>query len=115
VPFGQSTQSLEPNQLGALWELVEMGQLTPEEFQTRREELLGRYRATWTEALLLKGRSDLHESLLAEVALYFGETDLLHTRQRCRVAGEAIRDRWNEDVAPERRESVEHFYDESEA
>jgi 2-polyprenyl-3-methyl-5-hydroxy-6-metoxy-1,4-benzoquinol methylase len=115
VPFGQSTQSLEPNQLGALWELVEMGQLTPEDFQTRREELLGRYRATWTEALLLKGRSDLQESLLAEVALYLGGTDLLHTRQRCRVAGEAIRDRWNEEVAPERRESIEHFYDESEA
>jgi 2-polyprenyl-3-methyl-5-hydroxy-6-metoxy-1,4-benzoquinol methylase len=57
----------------------------------------------------------LQESLLAEVALYFGETDLRHTRERCREAAATIRDRWNEGVAPERRESIETFYDEAEA
>jgi 2-polyprenyl-3-methyl-5-hydroxy-6-metoxy-1,4-benzoquinol methylase len=114
MPSRQSTRRLLPDQLQELWGLVMMGELPLVEFQGKGDQLLRRYRSNWTEALLLDGQSDLPESIVAEVALYFGEKDLGDTRKRCVEAVATIRDRWNEEVSPESAESVERFYNEGE-
>jgi SAM-dependent methyltransferase len=115
MPFRPSAQRLVPDELQELWDLVETGELSPAEFQTKREQLLRRYRAIWTEALLLEGQSDLPASIVSEVGLYFGDEDLRETRRRCEEAVAVVRDRWTAEVSPENRESVETFYDENEA
>src|SRR2546427_11162787 len=106
MPFRPSAQRLVPDELQELWDLVETGELSAAEFQTKHEQLLEPYRAIWTEALLLEGQSDLPTSILAEVALHFGDKDLRETTRRCAEAAAFVRDRWTAEASPQNREPV---------
>lgn len=109
----QTPGSLLPDRLKAAWQMVEAKQITADEFEQRRVQWLDRYRETWRQALLLDHKTDLTESLIAEIALFTGEEPAAVER-RCRRAVTAIADQWNEQVDAEDRHSVERYYDQSE-
>jgi len=99
-----------PDRLRALWNAVEAGQVTKPQALTDQERLLGEYRAIWTRALLRPPETDLRTSLLREIASYWGMTDLAEVERRCTTAVETMRDEWHEHIDPQRRTSVESFY-----
>jgi len=104
---------LLPDRLKAAWEAVEAKTLSAEEYNSRQQSWTAAYRDAWREALLLDGHSDLIQSLIAEIALFSGES-LAEVEGRCKRAVEAIGDDWNEHVDAASRESVERYYDKSE-
>lgn len=97
------------------WKSVERNEITPSEFQEEQDFLIAQYRKRWTRALLLDGYEDLEMSILAEIGLFLGTNDLDEVRQRCRYALSHVRREWEDRVDPESRESVERFYNESQA
>jgi mycofactocin glycosyltransferase len=104
---------LGPDRLKGLWEQVENGLISVEQFEEREGRLLQAYRSRWERALLLEGQSDLKQSTLVELGLRFdcGDAELL---ERCRQAVVSLRDQWRGGVTSESRDSVERFYDASE-
>src|SRR5712692_10392846 len=108
-------EKLLPDQLKELWQSVEQKQLTADEFCAEQERLLDEYRALWTRALLLEGHRDLKESTLLELGRHHGCDDLAEIQRRCAGALARTKGEWLEKVDPDDRNSVEQFYDQSEA
>lgn len=110
-PLSSLTPELLPDQLDALWRRVEEHELSAEEFDARHKALLGEYRDTWRDALLLAGQTSLRDSLLAELDSYFGTGNVTETETRCREATGVLQDQWRLGVADGSRASIEAFYD----
>ena len=90
-------------------------QLTAEAFQEEQERLLVTYRDIWKAALLLPGYADLPASILAELGSYVHCDDLDAVQERCLSAVAALKGEWQAKVEPGNRQSIEQFYDESQA
>jgi len=101
---------LLPDRLRVVWEEADRGQRTRQQATSEQEQLLGGYRATWTQALLQPNETDLRTSLLREVAAYYGIADLAEVEQRCTTAVENMRSEWHERIDPQQRASIEGFY-----
>lgn len=108
-------ETLLPDTLKMLWGDVERGKMSADEFQREQERLVGGYRHTWTQALLMQGFHDLAESLVSEISGYTGNRDLEDIRRRCLRAVAHIKAEWHRQVKDVTRESVERFYADSDA
>jgi dTDP-4-amino-4,6-dideoxygalactose transaminase/2-polyprenyl-3-methyl-5-hydroxy-6-metoxy-1,4-benzoquinol methylase len=111
----QSTPKLLPDVLKERWQAVEENRFTKEEFGDEQEKLFEEYRNTWAEALMLEGSRDLKESLLKELASYTGCRDKAEIEGRCSVAWRDVEDEWHERVKSGSSESIERFYDHTQA
>jgi hypothetical protein len=101
---------LVPDRLRELWGGVDRGETTTEAVMEEQERLLGEYRAEWTNALLEGTETDLRAGLLRELALY-SRAEPEEMERRCTAALATLRDEWQRDVDPERRSSIERFYE----
>ncbi len=101
---------LVPDRLRELWGRVERGETTAEAVMKEQERLLGDYRVEWERALLESPETDLRRGLLRELALY-SHAKPEEMERRCTSALATLREEWRRDVDPERRSSVEKFYD----
>jgi len=108
-------EDLLPDTLKRLWRDVEKGRLSAEDFQGEQERLVGEHGRAWTRALLLEGLDDLEESIVTEIGWYTGNGDREQIRRRCLDAVSHIKAEWQRDVKDLSRESVERFYEDSEA
>ena len=108
-------EQLLPDQLKALWQAVDQQQLTIEAFTSEQERLLAAYRQTWEQALLLEGYKGLSESLLAELGSYMRCADMTEIQRHCVHAVATLKGEWHEKVDPGDRQSIEQFYDTSQA
>jgi mycofactocin glycosyltransferase len=106
---------LLPDRLKELWQAVERKQLTSEQFAQEQERCLAEYRTLWEEALLFNDCRDLQESLCSELARYSGCEDLSEIRRRCACALSDVKHEWCGGVDRADQDSVEKFYNESEA
>jgi 2-polyprenyl-3-methyl-5-hydroxy-6-metoxy-1,4-benzoquinol methylase len=106
---------LLPDRLKALWRLVDLKQLTPEQFNQEQERLLAEYRDLWEQALIRKGYKNLQESLCAELALFSGCEDLSEIQRRCSYALANVKHEWCGKVDRADHQTVAKFYNESEA
>ena len=106
-------EKLLPDELKALWQRVEQNELLTEKFTREQERLLGEYRKTWTDALLMDGFQDLQESLFCELGLYTQCADPAEIQLRCSRAVKSLAQEWRQKVDPRDRNSVEQFYNES--
>ena len=98
-----------PDRLRALWREVETGSSSAHLAQIEQQQQLDQYRMLWTQALCSQ-ETDLHASLLQEIATFYGLTDLAEIDRRCRSAVGDMRDEWHSHIDAQRRESVESFY-----
>jgi SAM-dependent methyltransferase len=108
-------EKLLPEQLKTLWQSVEQGQLTSEAFQQEQERLLAAYGDIWKTALLLQGQTDLPHSILAELSAYTHCDDLEEVKDCCLNAVATLKGQWGAQVDPDSRQSIEQFYDQSQA
>src|SRR5437899_12903147 len=108
-------EKLLPDVLKDLWQTVVEDRFTGEQFYHEKERLLDEYRHTWTQALVLEGHESLKESLLSELGSYVGCEDLAEVERRCGIGWKSVEDEWHETVDAGNRQSIERFYDETEA
>jgi mycofactocin glycosyltransferase len=108
-------EELLPDRLKRLWKSVDDGLLTSGEFFRDQELYLEEYRRIWRRALLLEGYDDLQESIVFEISSYLGNPDLDAIREACSEAVARIKGEWREKVASVDAQTVETFYDESQA
>ncbi|MFZ2445136.1 MAG: class I SAM-dependent methyltransferase [Syntrophobacteraceae bacterium] len=108
-------QELLPDTLVRLWADVEGGRLSREEFHRDQDVFLEEYRDEWKRALLLDGEADLPNSILRELASYFGDGDLDETRRLCLDAVADIKGEWRDKVGSIDADRVRSFYDQSRA
>ena len=108
-------EKLLPDQLKTLWQAVDQQQLTVEAFTSEQERLLAAYRQTWEQALLLEGYKGLSEGLLAELGSYMGCEDMAEIQRQCVHAVATLKTAWQAQVDPDDRQSIEQFYDASQA
>ena len=106
---------LLPDQLKELWQCVVENQLTSMEFSAMQEQLLDDYRHIWGRSLLYGGLGDLEASILAELVRYSGCDDQDEIYLRCTRALSNVKGEWKDKVGTEDRQSIEQFYDESQA
>ncbi|NTU48535.1 MAG: class I SAM-dependent methyltransferase [Syntrophobacteraceae bacterium] len=106
---------LLPDRLKESWSSIEGNQGSAEGFQEEQERLLGQYRSLWTEALVLPGHDDLQESILSELGQYTGCSDLKEIHLRCMNALSHVKGEWEAKVDQGSRDSVEQFYNDSQA
>jgi 2-polyprenyl-3-methyl-5-hydroxy-6-metoxy-1,4-benzoquinol methylase len=108
-------ENLLPDKLKLLWKRVDEGQLSAGDFHREQERLIGEYRRTWVHALSLDGFDDLEESIAFEIGLYTGNEDVEEVKRRCLGALSHIKAEWQSSVRDLSRESVERFYEDSQA
>ncbi len=108
-------KKLLPEQLKELWQTVERGTLSGEDYGKEQERLLDGYRSTWKRALLMGGYEDLPAGLVAELGSYFGREESDEIRLRCSDALADIKSEWHRRVDRTSRRSVEQFYNDSQA
>jgi 2-polyprenyl-3-methyl-5-hydroxy-6-metoxy-1,4-benzoquinol methylase len=108
-------EKLLPDQLKEFWQTVERHAHTTEEYTETYDRLLAEYRQTWERALILEGHQDLSESLLAELGRYTQCEDNAEVRRRCEQAVASLKREWEDTVRPADRQSIERFYDKSQA
>ena len=106
---------LLPDQLKDLWQCVSENHMTKTEFCSEQDRLLDGYRNSWGQALLLEGQRELQESILSELVLHSGCEDRGEMRLRCTRALSQMKGEWTGKVSCEDRQSVEQFYDKSQA
>ncbi len=106
---------LLPDLLKDLWQTVDEVGFTGEHFYYEKERLLDECRNTWAQALILDGHQILKESLLCELGSYVGCEDLAEIERRCSIGWKQVEDEWHERVDPAIGQSVERFYDRTEA
>lgn len=107
--------TLLPEQLKGFWQTVLRHQHTREDYSREYERLLAEYRRTWEQALTLEGYGNLQESLLAELGRYVDCPDVAEIQRRCIHAVANVKHEWEEKVHSADRQSIERFYDESQA
>jgi ubiquinone/menaquinone biosynthesis C-methylase UbiE len=111
-----TVEKLLPDALKDLWETVDEADFTSEQFCSEQERLLEVDRDVWREALILKGSTNLRESLLRELGEYVGCNDLYELERRCRIGWKSVEDEWHERVATSASaQAIEQFYDRTEA
>ena len=103
------------DQLKQSWQRVAQQDLTNEEFTIEQERLLAEYRNIWRNTLCLEAKQDLQESTLSELGLYFGCKDLTEIKRRCQSAVATLTNEWHKNVPSLDGQSVERFYDKSQA
>jgi 2-polyprenyl-3-methyl-5-hydroxy-6-metoxy-1,4-benzoquinol methylase len=108
-------ERLLPDHLKTLWQAVDQKQLTIDAFMSEQERLLDVYRQIWEQALRLEGHQNLSESLLAELGSYMGCADMAEIQRQCVHAVATLKGEWHEQVDLGDRQSIEHFYDASQA
>jgi 2-polyprenyl-3-methyl-5-hydroxy-6-metoxy-1,4-benzoquinol methylase len=108
-------EKLLPDQLKDFWQEVLQNEHTREDYTHEYERLLGEYRQTWERALVLDGHQDLQESLLTELGQYTQAQDVTEVRRRCEQAVAGVKHEWESKVHSANRQSIEQFYDESQA
>src|SRR5712692_3182441 len=108
-------EKLLPDVLKDLWQTVDEGRFTGEHFYCEKEHLLDECRNTWAQALILDGHQILKESLLSELGSYVGCEDLAEIERRCSIGWKQVEDEWQERVDPAMGQSIERFYDRTEA
>ena len=89
-------RELLPDRLKKLWESVEKGLLSSEEFHKCQELYTLDYRSEWQNALLLDGFSDLRASILSEIGAYTGNPDLNEVEALCMQALARVKGEWRE-------------------
>jgi 2-polyprenyl-3-methyl-5-hydroxy-6-metoxy-1,4-benzoquinol methylase len=102
---------LVPDRLAELWQNVEAGQMSREDYVREQEQLLEPYRVEWRKALLCDGETDLRASLLKEVAAYYHASDLADIDRSCDLAVDTLRSEWVRTVDSHQRSSIESFYE----
>jgi hypothetical protein len=85
---------LVPDRLAELWQNVETGQMSREDYVREQEQLLEPYRIEWRKALLCDGETDLRASLLKEVGAYYHVSDLADIDRSCDLAVDTLRSEW---------------------
>lgn len=108
-------QGLLPDVLKDLWQKVDDQHFTGEQFYYEKERLLDEYRRRWSRALVLDGHPDLKESLLWELGRYVGCGDPAEMERRCSIGWKDVEDEWHQKVENGSSESIERFYDRTEA
>jgi 2-polyprenyl-3-methyl-5-hydroxy-6-metoxy-1,4-benzoquinol methylase len=108
-------EKLLPDQLKDFWQTVVRHEHTAEDYTHEYDRLLAEYRQTWERALILDGHQDLRESLLAELGRYTQCEDIAEVRRRCERAVVSLKREWEDKVQPADHQSIERFYDESQA
>ncbi len=106
---------LLPDVLKELWQTVDGKRFTGEQFYFEQERLLDGYRDIWKHALAMEGNQNLKGSLLRELGAYLGCQDLAEIERRGQDAMTAAKHEWEGRVDPSRRETVEQYYEDSEA
>lgn len=112
---GGVMEKLLPEQLKDFWQAIERQEQSVEEYTQTYEHAPEEYRHIWARALTVDGHQDLQESLLAELGRYAQCKDINEVRRRCEHAVASVRHEWEEKVQARDRQSVERFYDESQA
>jgi mycofactocin glycosyltransferase len=97
------------------WQAVVRKEHTAEEYTNAYDRSLAEYRQMWERALILDGHHDLQESLLAELGRYTQCTDVTEVQRRCEQAVASLKREWEGTVQSADRQSIERFYDESQA
>jgi mycofactocin glycosyltransferase len=108
-------EKLLPSVLKELWQAVERGQSTKEQYIAEKERLLDEYRGQWRQALALAHEPDLKQSLLRELSLYVKCDDLDEIERRCVIGSKAVEEEWDRHVTKVTDLAVQQFYDQSEA
>jgi 2-polyprenyl-3-methyl-5-hydroxy-6-metoxy-1,4-benzoquinol methylase len=108
-------EKLLPDQLKDFWQAVVRKEHTAEEYTNAYDRSLAEYRQMWERALILDGHHDLKESLLAELGRYTQCTDVTEVQRRCEQAVASLKREWEGTVQSADRQSIERFYDESQA
>jgi mycofactocin glycosyltransferase len=108
-------EKLLPDQLKDFWQAVVRKEHTAEEYTNAYDRSLAEYRQMWERALILDGHHDLQESLLAELGRYTQCTDVTEVQRRCEQAVASLKREWEGTVQSADRQSIERFYDESQA
>jgi 2-polyprenyl-3-methyl-5-hydroxy-6-metoxy-1,4-benzoquinol methylase len=106
---------LLPDELKDFWQTVVRHEHTTEEYTETYDRSLAEYRQTWERALILRGHRDLSESLLTELGRYIQCEDNAEIRHRCEQAVAGLKREWEDTVRPADRQSIERFYDKSQA
>jgi SAM-dependent methyltransferase len=110
-----SQPKLLPDVLKELWQAVDEDRVTDDQFRDEQEKLLDEYRRTWAASLVSVGHRNLKESLLKELASYVGCDDVTEVERHCLVGWRDVEDEWRQRVESASSESVERFYDLTEA
>ena len=113
IPREDALEKLLPDVLKELWDAIDEKKLTVEQFHHEEEQRLEGYKRIWKNALILKGRRDLKQSLLWELGSYFGIKDLAKVERQCKRATATAKREWKRKVQPRSRQSVEQYYEES--
>jgi 2-polyprenyl-3-methyl-5-hydroxy-6-metoxy-1,4-benzoquinol methylase len=108
-------EKLLPDQLKDFWQTVVRNEHTAEDYTHEYDRLLAEYRQTWERALILDAHQDLQASLLAELGRYTQCANIAEVRHRCEHAVASLKCEWEDKVQPANRQSIERFYDESQA
>jgi SAM-dependent methyltransferase len=108
-------EKLLPEHLKDFWQTVERHEHTAEDYTREYDHALAAYRQTWERALILPEHQDLQESLLAELGRYTRCADVAEVRRRCEQAVASLKREWEDKVQPADLQSIERFYDESQA
>jgi SAM-dependent methyltransferase len=108
-------ETLLPAILKERWRAVEQGQSSEEQYLREKELLLTEYRIIWSAALSLEPDLALSQSLLRELGNYLECKDVNELEKRCRAGASSVEEEWARGVVAGSRESIERFYDQSQA
>jgi SAM-dependent methyltransferase len=108
-------EKLLPEHLKDFWQSVEHHEHSRENYTREYDRALAEYRQTWERALILPAHEELGASLLSELGIYTQCSDLAEVRRRCEQAVANLKREWENKVHSENRQSIEQFYDESQA
>jgi len=110
----EQMEKLLPELLKNLWNTVDGKRYTEEQYESEKECLLDGYRHQWIGSLLTDRHRNLKQSLVAELGAYLGTKDLTEVERRCAAAADELEEEWAEKVIPDRRQSIENLYNDSE-
>jgi SAM-dependent methyltransferase len=108
-------EKLLPEYLKDFWQTVLRHEHSAEDYTREYDRTLAEYRRTWERSLILPEHQDLQESLLAELGRYTQCADIAEVQRRCEHAVANLKREWEDKVRPDDRQSIELFYDGSQA
>jgi SAM-dependent methyltransferase len=104
-----------PSILKELWQAVEKGDSTKEQYLSEKNRLLDECSGQWSRALVLAPESNLKQSLLREIGSYVGCADLGEIERRCVSGSKSVEEEWARRVDDVTDRTVQQFYDQSQA
>jgi SAM-dependent methyltransferase len=113
--MGGVMEKLLPDHLKDFWQSVVRNEHTAEDYTREYDRTLAEFRQIWERALILPEHQDLQESLLAELGRYTQCADVAEVQRRCEQAVASLKREWEDKVRPDDQQSIEQFYDESQA